>query len=97
MFVALAGEVDMANSPQLGAWLSDRAQKKHLVVDCTDLAFIDSSGLKALLEAKAAFQGQVALCAGGSQLERLLEITGLEELLLTFDTLDEARSYFHRI
>jgi anti-sigma B factor antagonist len=50
---ALSGEVDLAVAPQLREDLRIivRASDADLVVDCTHLTFIDSTGITVLLEA----------------------------------------------
>ncbi len=60
--ISLAGELDMVTAPELSALIDselDAAAANHcLVIDMTELAFIGSSGLAALLAAR----GQAARC-----------------------------------
>jgi anti-anti-sigma factor len=82
----LRGEIDVASSSQLRTDLDElvRAGSGDLVLDCTDLTFIDSSGVAAIMFT------QIALQARGSELQivnidgvpaRVLEILGLSEAL----------------
>lgn len=47
----LRGDIDMLNADELAQELAEtvRGSDGGLVIDCSDLTFIDSSGLKALL------------------------------------------------
>ena len=78
-FVSLSGEMDLANA----AGVEDQirvlgtSHAMHLVVDCAELTFIDSSGLNALLTAFRMFGGDLALVSIGSQMSKLLQVTGL--------------------
>lgn len=46
----LTGEIDLSNVDQLATALSPEVREgNHLVLDCADLAFIDSTGMAALI------------------------------------------------
>jgi anti-anti-sigma factor len=46
----LSGEIDLSNVDQLATALSPEVHEgNHLVLDCSDLGFIDSTGMAALL------------------------------------------------
>jgi anti-anti-sigma factor len=46
----LSGEIDLSNVDQLATALSSEVREgNHLVLDCSDLRFIDSTGMAALL------------------------------------------------
>jgi anti-anti-sigma factor len=46
----LSGEIDLSNVEQLGTALSSEVREgNHLILDCSDLRFIDSTGMAALL------------------------------------------------
>ncbi|MGH2692257.1 MAG: STAS domain-containing protein [Actinomycetota bacterium] len=46
----LSGEIDLSNVDQLATALSPEVRDgNHLVLDCSDLGFIDSTGMAALL------------------------------------------------
>src|SRR3954451_14381075 len=55
---SLNGEIDIPNAPQLRADLKRAVDTEgaHLLVDCTHLSFIDSTGSAVLLEANAAIE-----------------------------------------
>jgi stage II sporulation protein AA (anti-sigma F factor antagonist) len=75
------GEVDMLSSPLLFAAVTERAESGVVVVDLTGVTFIDSSGLHALTRLRSSLPGMRVADASPSVL-RILEITGLVELLL---------------
>jgi anti-sigma B factor antagonist len=57
--LSVAGELDAVNSPQLqAAILAANADCTRLVIDLSELTFIDSIGLSILLGAKKLSQGQ---------------------------------------
>jgi anti-sigma B factor antagonist len=83
--IAVAGELDIATAPSLCARLdATRAGRKpRLLVDLTDVAFCDSTGLRALLGAASevrAHGGRFAIvCPPAGDVARLLEIVGAGE------------------
>jgi anti-sigma B factor antagonist len=87
--VSVRGELDAATAPDL----ADLCQTVHadgardLVIDLTETSFLDSSGLRALIEAHQLFSagGNLALAHASEPVRRLLEITGLDDYF-TLDT-----------
>jgi anti-anti-sigma factor len=57
----LDGELDLATAGDLGAALSTRELRHPLVLDFSGVSFMDSSGLRALLEAVRSRDGNGAL------------------------------------
>lgn len=73
------GDIDMAGGPVLEAVLRQRENTDPVVIDLAGVSFIDSSGLRSLLDAgrRARSRGtDVVLRAVGPEVARLLEITG---------------------
>lgn len=92
--VALAGECDLNGVPLLERELesSDAREADALVLDLTQLEFMDSTGLRTLLSAQsaAAERGQAfAITEGKEQVERLLRVTGVAEQLRIIASADE--------
>jgi anti-sigma B factor antagonist len=82
----LYGEFDLAARDRFQAAFTPLAQDglRELVVDLAGLSFIDSIGIRCLLEAKGladrdGFQMFVALPADG-QVRKVLALTGMEEV-----------------
>ena len=94
--VVIAGELDQATLPELQRALDEVINdgSDDLLIDLSDCSFIDSSGLAALVSARermAAADGRsFAICCGSPQVQRLLEITGLDKAMGVVATRDEA-------
>jgi anti-anti-sigma factor len=85
--VRVAGELDMNTEPALSKVLHqvlDEAADRDVVVDLADLSFLDSSGVRALLEGDAlATQRGRKLRARNARgiVARVLYLTGVDALL----------------
>jgi anti-sigma B factor antagonist len=83
----LVGEVDVASAAELldtVRAICAAAGAKSLYVDLRGVEFMDSSGLRALLETRALCQRtrcSLSLSAAGAQVQRLFEITGAVDIL----------------
>lgn len=78
--VALSGELDVASSPGLSDELVELidAGATELVIDLANLAFIDSTGLSAILRANRKLEkGHLVLREPTPMVRQVLEITGL--------------------
>jgi anti-sigma B factor antagonist len=81
--LTVLGEIDLHSAPALLAEVGEhlRGAGPYLVLDLTELGFIDSTGLKVLDDSRqlAAEGGTtVALACDQDRLIRLLQITGLD-------------------
>ncbi|MFZ0666983.1 MAG: STAS domain-containing protein [Acidimicrobiales bacterium] len=83
--VSLSGELDVATSPELSEALVALIDggSTELVIDLGRLAFIDSTGLSAILKAnkKLEGRGRVVLRGPTPMVRQVLEITGLTAAL----------------
>jgi len=83
--VVAQGEVDIDNCQRFGdALVAHVAPSTKLRVDLKDVGYMDSSGLRSLLSARAAMEGaggSFTVSDASSIVRRLLEITGLTSLL----------------
>src|SRR3954452_3661601 len=82
----LHGDVDLATAPaartDLQAFVA--LSTKHLLVDCTHLTFIDSTGIAVLLETHRDLEVEgryMLICNVPSGPRRVFEILGLGDLL----------------
>ena len=90
--VVVAGEIDSSNAAVIGdrlrATISN--QGMAMVVDLTPTTYIDSAGINALfrlgLQLEERQQRLHLVVAGGSSIERMLTIVGLDRAIPTFDT-----------
>ncbi|GIG00535.1 STAS domain-containing protein [Catellatospora citrea] len=87
--ITLAGEFDLANEQELTDWLLDAIQAGpgHAVeVDMHDVGFIDSSGIRVLLQAHAAavkHGGSFRLARASGTVREVLEIVAVYDYLTT--------------
>jgi anti-sigma B factor antagonist len=84
--IVLEGEFDLTGTDRFWAFFSEAlaASPRSITLDAAGLTFIDSSGLKALLHARAAAtDAGVAFRVSepSPELRRIAEITGVEDLL----------------
>ena len=85
--IAVRGEVHVSTAPEFSERLNDAIAKGKtgVVIDMTDVEFIDSTGLSVLLNALRRVtrqQGSLALVVSNPTVLRLFEITRLDS---TFD------------
>ena len=83
--LALCGELDLATAPDFErAWEQMlRAPIAALMIDLADLEFLDSSGLRALNDARVATEARqvrFSLFAPSSAVRRVFEVTGMGSL-----------------
>jgi anti-sigma B factor antagonist len=87
--LAIAGELDLATAPELAARAEQIcAEGRELVFDLSELAFIDSTGLLAILKTRelCAQRGcGFFLTPGPPAVQRLFELTGLLDQLHFLD------------
>jgi len=91
----LHGSLDLATAPSLRAALLEAANegKHEIIVDLTELEFLDSTGLGALIGAhRRALEnsGRVRLSVRDGPIQRLLNITGLMRIFAVYGSLDAA-------
>ena len=92
--VALTGELDLYNAPALREALLDAAGRapRRLVVDLSDVTFVDSTALGALVQARSALAdgSDFALAAPGLEARRALEVSGLDRHFAVHETVESA-------
>jgi anti-anti-sigma factor len=92
--VRLPAEVDLGVGAQVRDDLfAGLARGADLVVDARGVAFMDSTGVNALIRARERAElmsGSIHVVSGARHVRRLLEITRLTEVLHLVGTLDEA-------
>jgi anti-sigma B factor antagonist len=91
--IAIHGDVDLKTARSFRDALDEAAQdgKQRLIVDMSDVPFMDSSGLAALIRAQKAFGEQtrlIVICP--DNLRRLFEVTRLDALVCIVGSLPEA-------
>ena len=93
LVLALVGDADFHTKTQLGAALNQaHTASRWLILDCGELEFCDSSFIGALVEAHQQTQdrgGALVVAAAQPQLERLLTLTGLDQVITLYPSVDE--------
>ena len=84
--VAVSGELDIATSSALEPVLleAEQSDAETIVLDLSGLEFIDSTGLRLVIDANERCggpDGRLRVIAGAPAVERLLDIVGLRERL----------------
>jgi anti-anti-sigma factor len=92
--VFVKGEIDMESAPLLAVALEQQLSDKDAYIDMADVRFIDSSGIAVLINQCVRMRqhnGKLHIQNPSRVVRRVLEIAGLSEHFLDFDTA-EARS-----
>jgi anti-sigma B factor antagonist len=94
--VAVRGEVELATAPTLTAALEEgiRRSSGAFVVDLVAVDFLDSSGVACLVRARALLgrdDRALALVCPPGRVRRVLELTGIDELVPVYGSRDELR------
>jgi anti-sigma B factor antagonist len=89
------GELDLYAAPELKRRLASAidAGKTRIVVDLTDAAFMDSTALGVLLGALKRLRvrdGALAVASEQPTILRILEVTGMNQVLDLYPTADDA-------
>lgn len=93
--VSVAGELDMATAPQLQDHVTDLLEQGHtrIVFDLDKLSFCDSTGLSVFIRTKNSCDesgGVVRLAAARRGVLRILQVSGLVEVMETYPTAADA-------
>ena len=86
MVVAVRGEVDISTVPRLNELLAEALDKSStVVVDLTNLDFLDSSGIAALVRAQERASTELAalvLRSPNRAVRRVLSISGVDQVMV---------------
>ena len=92
--VQLAGELDLYNAHTVREELIRQAgrEPERLVVDLSQVEFIDSTGLGVLIEARTRLRNRQAFLLAAPSLEprRALEISGLDRHFAIYESVEDA-------
>src|SRR6476646_12203352 len=93
--IAPAGELDIASAPEFESAIAEATAEPGaaLVLDLRELTFMDSTGLRALAQTNARAEQDgfaLSIVRGPRQIERVLQISGLAELLPLVDAPPDA-------
>jgi anti-sigma B factor antagonist len=102
-WVQVAGELDLATSPQLCRTLGEAQRAAHVVVlDLRELCFIDSSGVHVILDAahdSRRYGGRLLIVRGPAPVDRVLTLTDVGKQVVIFDVAptDPAPALLHAL
>ena len=91
--VRLVGEIDLYNAEEVGSALAGLAaeQPQRVVVDLSEVEFVDSTALGALIEARRQLgESALVLAAPLPEVRRALEVAGLIDHFPVRDSVDAA-------
>ena len=92
--VRLAGELDLYNAHEVREVLLDQSARapERLVVDLSEVRFVDSTALGVLIEARAKLPNRrgFLIAAPRAETRRALELSGLDRHFGVHDTIDDA-------
>ncbi|WP_245677133.1 STAS domain-containing protein [Nocardia acidivorans] len=92
VILSATGEVDIVSAPKLSAAVDEAlaTDSALLVVDLTEVGFFGSAGLSVLVGALEAISDRRLKVVASPQVRRPIEVTGLDDLLDVYDSLEEA-------
>lgn len=80
--LVLDGRLDTVTAPELQAAIDEQIDGiSNIIMDCKDLAYISSAGLRVLLTARKTIQGDLILNNVAPSVQDVLEITGFVDIL----------------
>ena len=99
--LALRGELDMATAGQLDPVIQEVVvvTEGDLLLDLTEVSFMDSSGVNALLRAQSLLgreERRMAIVCPQGPVGRVLEQVGIADLFIRFDTRADAEQALAR-
>lgn len=94
--IALAGEIDLVSADRFyeDVMTAARTPGARVVLDCRELDFIDSSGLRALIKcykASRQLDSHIVVAAPRDRVAQILHLTGIDRRLSVYPSLAEAR------
>jgi anti-sigma B factor antagonist len=93
------GEIDLASAGTLRQAIDDvvSGRPRGLVIDLSEVAYLDSSGVQVLVEARDSVGqgGRFAVATRGPMTTRIIRILCLDDILVLHETVDDALSAFN--
>jgi anti-sigma B factor antagonist len=96
LVVGLRGEIDLSSVSELTTTLTQalaEVEPSHVVIDMTGLAFLDSSGLGAIVSLHRGHPDiDFTLAVDGGVVGRLIDVTAMDQVFRVCSSVDEALS-----
>ena len=95
--VTLAGECDLHTGRQLRDVLTSEVSRgaRRMILELSGLSFMDSTGMQVLLSVRTVLNvrgGILALAAPQPVVARILELTGADQYIPVYGSLEDART-----
>lgn len=101
LHVRLQGEIDLSTAPRLRDCLQEAiGRNRHIIVDLTDVDFLDLKGIQALEEAHRASRAQkrhLVVVGSAPIVERVIQITGLPKIVPVVHSREEALKFIRGV
>ncbi len=96
--ISLSGRMDLAGVKTIEKDFSrmTEAPRSAIIVDMSDVAYMASIGIRSLLinaKSVSARGGKYVISSMQSDVRNVLEVTGIDQLIKVYDTLDDAIKY----
>jgi anti-sigma B factor antagonist len=90
--IRLAGELDLYNADDMRRALAatEEGSPRRVVLDMSDVAFVDSTALGVLIEARSKLGSRLVLAALQLATRRTLQVSGLDRHLQVHETVQDA-------
>jgi anti-sigma B factor antagonist len=92
--VSIGGEIDLSTAPAFEAVIAEALEEDPpvLVIDLSEVTFMASGGLRILAgtQEKVGKSIQIAVVADNAAASRPMQLTGLDNLISLYPTVDEA-------
>ena len=92
--LSVAGEIDLATAPALDAAIAEALEKDPaaFVIELSGVEFMASAGLQLLIatQEKLSESTRFAVVANGPATSRPIQLTGLDDVISLYQTLDDA-------
>jgi anti-sigma B factor antagonist len=98
----IAGRLDSKTSDAFDRRLSETLENgvRHVLVDCSELAYISSAGLRVFIKAAKYLQrvgeGAIVLCAMEDYVREVFEIAGFDSFIPITQTCEQGRDRLRR-
>ena len=92
--IAVSGELDVFTAPKLDASIAEAIEggSVNLIVDLTDVTFLDSTGLGSMVKGLKRARGQggsLKVVASAERIVKVFRITGLDQAMSLTDSLSD--------
>jgi anti-sigma B factor antagonist len=97
--ISVQGELDLFTSPELKTKINDTIDEgtRELIVDLSDTAFLDSTGLGVLLAAfkrMRSCEGEIVIVDSRNNVLKTFKVAGVEQILTIVGSYDQANAAF---